>query len=69
MQLPGNQGYELTGQRESESVKGKREGGGRARSRRAIRYCSRLFRDGNESQVGLFALRERRKEEAQKRVD
>jgi len=28
-----------------------------------FRYCSRLFRDGNVSELSLFALRDRGKEE------
>lgn len=44
-------------------VQWKIERGERARSRTRVRYYSRLFRDGNESEVSLFALRDRRKEE------
>lgn len=41
------------------------ERGVRVCSRTRIRYCSRLLRDGNVSEVSLFALRDRRKEEEQ----
>lgn len=46
-------------------VQWKIERGGRVCSWARTRYCSRLFRDGNESEVTLFALKDRRKEDEQ----
>ncbi len=37
--------------------------GGRGRSWKKIRYCRKLFRDGNETEVSVFALADREKED------
>lgn len=55
MQPPGNQNL-VAGRKKSPVVKRKMGRGRRASSERRKRYCSKLLRDGNETEVSSFAL-------------